>query len=248
MYRELAPPPQAAAHVACAWSLRAGGGPVLPDGVADVVLADGRLMVVGPATGAITPGLAPGTPVMGVRFRVGAAGPALGIPAEELRDLTIPAAALWGQVWEDRALTSAREGTDPLAALLSAVSSRVGGAPLDRAVRAGALAAARGARVSALAGELGLSERQVRRRFATAVGYGPKTLARVLRLQRFLTLASRGECDLARLALNAGYADQPHLGNDCRRLTGQTPGDLLASGAGPAGEPAVLGGLVPRRT
>jgi AraC-like DNA-binding protein len=242
MYRELAPPPEAAAHVACAWSLRAGGGPVLPDGVADVVLAEGRLMVVGPATGVIEPGLLPGTPVMGVRFRVGAAGAALGIPAAELRDRTIPVAALWGQDWEDSVLACVREDADPLAALLAAVWSRAGGAPPDRTVRAGALAAARGARVSALAGELGLSERQLRRRFATAVGYGPKTLARVLRLQRFLTLAARGEQDLARLALDAGYADQPHLGNDCRRLTGLTPAQLLATGAGPAGEAAVLRG------
>jgi AraC-like DNA-binding protein len=242
MYRELAPPAEAAAHVACAWSLRAGGGPVLPDGVADVVLADGRLTVVGPATRVIAPGLTPGTPVLGVRFRVGAAGAALGVPAAELRDLAIDAADLWGQEWQGRTLARVEADADPLAALLAAVSDRVRGAALDREVRAGALATARGARVSALAGELGLSERQLRRRFGAAVGYGPKTLARVLRLQRFLMLAARGERDLARLALDAGYADQPHLGNDCRRLTGLTPGDLLASGAGPAGEPAVLRG------
>ena len=242
MYRELPPPPEAAAHVACAWSLRAGGGLVLPDGVADVVLAEGRLAVVGPATRPLEPGPAVGAEVLGVRFRVGAAGAALGMPAEALRDLTIPVAEVWGQEWQDRVLGRVTASDDPLAALLSAVSARVGGAPVDRAVRAGSLAAARGARVSALAGELGLSERQLRRRFATAVGYGPKTLARVLRLQRFLTLAARGEGDLARLALDAGYADQPHLGNDCRRLTGVTPGELLASGAGPAGEPAVLRG------
>ena len=240
MYRELVPPPEAATHVACAWSLRAGGGPVLPDGVADVVLAAGRLTVVGPATGVIAPGLAPGEPVLGVRFRVGAAGAALGVPADELRDRAIPASELWGRDWQDHTLANVEAHADPLAALLAAVSGRVRGATFDRAVRAGALATARGARVSALAGDLGLSERQLRRRFAAAVGYGPKTLARVLRLQRFLTLAARGERDLARLALDAGYADQPHLGNDCRRLTGRTPGELLAAGAGPAGEPAVL--------
>ena len=242
MYRQLPPSAEVAAHVACAWSLRAGGGRVLPDGVADVVLADGRLTVVGPATRPIEPGLAVGTEVLGVRFRVGAAGAALGLPAEELRDLTIPVADVWGQDWQDRTLDVVSESEDPLAALLSAVSTRIPDAPVDRAVRAGSLATARGARVSVLAGELGLSERQLRRRFGAAVGYGPKTLARVLRLQRFLTLAAPGERDLARLALDAGYADQPHLGNDCRRLTGLTPGDLLASGAGPAGEPAVLSG------
>jgi AraC-like DNA-binding protein len=90
-----------------------------------------------------------------------------------------------------------------------------------------------GARVSAL--DLGVSERQLRRRFEDAVGYGPKTLARVLRFQRFLALAAGGG-DLARLALSAGYADQAHLTRECRRLAGRTPVALLASGAPAAGE------------
>ena len=47
-----------------------------------------------------------------------------------------------------------------------------------------------GARVAELGSALGVSERQLRRRFADAVGYGPKTLARVLRFQRFLASAA----------------------------------------------------------
>ena len=42
--------------------------------------------------------------------------------------------------------------------------------------------------------------------------------------------------DLARLALDAGYADQAHLTREARRLSGRTPAELVASGAGPAGE------------
>ena len=41
---------------------------------------------------------------------------------------------------------------------------------------------------------------------------------------------------LARLALDAGYADQAHLTREARRLSGRTPAELVASGAGPAGE------------
>ena len=82
----------------------------------------------------------------------------------------------------------------------------------------------------------GLSERQLRRRFVDAVGYGPKTLARVLRFQRFLALAAHGR-DLGASALDAGYADQAHLTRECRRLSGRTPAELVASGApAPAGE------------
>jgi AraC-like DNA-binding protein len=82
---------------------------------------------------------------------------------------------------------------------------------------------------------LGLSERQLRRRFVDAVGYGPKTLARILRFQRFLALAGSGE-DLARLALAAGYADQAHLTRETRRLAGRTPLELANARVSPAGE------------
>jgi AraC-like DNA-binding protein len=77
-------------------------------------------------------------------------------------------------------------------------------------------------RVADLARELGLSERQLLRRFDDAVGYGPKVLARVLRL-----LELRGD-GLAALALQAGYADQAHMSAEARRLTGLTPAELRA--------------------
>ena len=82
------------------------------------------------------------------------------------------------------------------------------------------------ARVHALAPELGVSTRQLRRRFESAVGYGPKRLARVLRLERALATARAGQ-ELAWAAVDAGYADQAHFGNDCRALAGISPSMLL---------------------
>lgn len=94
------------------------------------------------------------------------------------------------------------------------------------------LAAAAGARsVAGLADFVGLSERQLHRRCRAAFGYGPKTLDRVLRLQRFLALGrspGRRPDGLAGLAAVAGYADQAHLAHECRRLAGTTPAALLA--------------------
>ena len=81
-------------------------------------------------------------------------------------------------------------------------------------------------RVGELAHELGLSERQLLRRFDDAVGYGPKVLARVLRLQRLLALPPGA--GLAEAALEAGYADQAHMSAEVRRLTGLTPAELRA--------------------
>ena len=82
--------------------------------------------------------------------------------------------------------------------------------------------------VRSLARELALSERQLRRRFEAAVGYGPKRLARVLRLTRALAAAYAGE-ELGRVAADAGYADQAHFTNDCRSLAGVAPSALLAA-------------------
>ena len=88
-----------------------------------------------------------------------------------------------------------------------------------------------GSRVDELAQALGISERQLRRRFHQAVGYGPKTLDRVLRFRRLVSQAqavSNGEIDLARVAADLGYADQAHMTRDSVRLTGMPPARLAA--------------------
>jgi AraC-like DNA-binding protein len=53
-----------------------------------------------------------------------------------------------------------------------------------------------------------------------AVGYGPKTLARILRFRRLQALAP---APLAELALDAGYADQAHMTAEVTRLAGVPP-------------------------
>lgn len=233
-YRELLRP---GTHVACLWIRDAAPAArehrVLPDACVDVVWNGERLVVAGPATGPVMAALPAGAAAMGVRFRVGAAGAALGLPAAELLDSSVPLADVWGADGDriaDRVATAGAPAAQ-LATLAQAVGERLEREP-DPLVRAAATGVHRAA--------LGIGERQLRRRFADAVGYGPKTLERVLRFQRFLTLAAREAApDLARLALEAGYADQAHLTRECTRLAGLPPAALLASGAGPAGERSV---------
>ena len=51
----------------------------------------------------------------------------------------------------------------------------------------------------------------------------------MLRLRRFLALAEAGaSTDLARVAAEAGYSDQPHLTRECADLAGLPPAALLA--------------------
>jgi len=74
---------------------------------------------------------------------------------------------------------------------------------------------------------LALNERTLRRRCHDIFGYGPKTLDRILRFQRFLQLArARGTAGMAAVAAEAGYADQSHLCRELRRYTGLSPQQL----------------------
>lgn len=236
-YREIAPPPALQALVACVWVSHGGETQVLPDACVDVVLSGGRLVVAGPATAAVMAEETPGQHRVGVRFRVGAAGVALGLPVAELRDQGVGLEELWGSSArrvEERVM---RAGTrkDALLALIGGLAPRLPQPQdLDHEVRRAVVAVARG---DDPARRAGLSERQLRRRFEAAVGYGPATLARVLRFQRFLRAADHTpDASLARLAADAGYADQAHLAREAKRLSGATPSELLARGAGPAGD------------
>ena len=236
MYRELPPPPPIAAHVMCLWT-RDGpaAGRVLPDGCADIVWTGDRLLVAGPATRAVVPRVRDDETKLGIRFRTGAAAHALGLPAADLRDQSVALEDVWGA--RGRELSERVAAAPDARARLRLLSFAVDDVPApDPLIRAAVRdLAGPGARVAELCKSLFMSERQLRRRIEQAVGYPPRTLARVLRLQRFLRLAERYD-DLARLAAEAGYADQSHLTRECSELCGLPAGALLAAGAVAAGE------------
>ena len=112
---------------------------------------------------------------------------------------------------------SASPGSRYVAALTAAVSRRWQGA--DRAMVALAGAARAGLPVGLAAERCGLSPRQLQRRSTSAFGYGPKTLHRILRLQRAVALARAGR-PFATVSAEAGYADQAHLAREVRAMVG----------------------------
>jgi AraC-like DNA-binding protein len=240
-YRELAPPAELRDHLICGWTLgpvRSSAGAILPDGCMDIVWREGRgLIAAGPDTGPAPASRPVGSTVVGTRFRPGAAPGMLGIPASELRDLRVPLTELWGDDAErlEERLDGAASASARLELIEDELRRRLPRAESpDRLVAAAVMRLYSNdpGRVGALGDVLGISERQLRRRFHAAVGYGPKTLARVLRLQRVLALASRrgaARGDLARLALDAGYADQAHMTAELTRLAGDPPAQLLAA-------------------
>jgi AraC-like DNA-binding protein len=207
----------------------AGVGRVLPDGCMDLMWHDGRLLVAGPDTRAYVTEGAPGGWV-GVRFYPGTAPAFLGVPAHELRDRRVdlaelrPAAEVRRFTVQVNAAAETAIGLEELALRLAADTE-----PPDPLLRRIVTALDEGRPVAATAGELGLGARQLHRRCLAAFGYGPKTLARVLRLQRALGLARQG-VPFAETAARSGFADQAHLARDVRELAGMPLGELLGRG------------------
>jgi transcriptional regulator GlxA family with amidase domain len=81
--------------------------------------------------------------------------------------------------------------------------------------------------IEVLAAETGLTRQRLSRLFRDDVGYGPKRLARILRLQRAIRLLrARTGSALAEVALDAGYCDQPHMNGEFRALAGVAPLEL----------------------
>ncbi|MGQ4488026.1 helix-turn-helix domain-containing protein [Streptomyces sp. SAS_281] len=206
------------------WTLTVEPGtdhPVLPDGCMDLLWNGDRLLVAGPDT-RTAPSTGTGGSWAGIRFAPGTAPALLGVPADELRDLRVPLAALWPGAPVRRLTERLAEAADQAAALEDIALGRAARTePPDPVMRAVAACLEAGGSVAEAARSAGLGPRQLHRRSLAAFGYGPKTLARILRLQRALALVRSG-LPYADAALAAGCADQAHLARDMRDLAGTT--------------------------
>lgn len=219
--------------VRCVWSSQVAAAPsapparVLPDNCGDVIVSDdGRAWFVGPATRVDLPDLAPGTVVHGLRIQPHALGAAIDADPAELTDTRTGLDALLSA-------RAARILPEALAAgaidhvLLSQLWPRI--TLDDRATRGiQMLGEATRCSVESVAEACAMSERQFRRTVRRVSGLPPKTLQRVARLHRALDLARQYPgLDLSRIAVAAGYADQPHFARDARELADLTPRQLV---------------------
>jgi AraC-like DNA-binding protein len=231
-YDELAPVPALAGLVRTVWIQRTGSVAYvqrdLPTGGVELHCPVGGVpRLIGPLTRARVQVLPPRTTIVGVRFMPGAGTALLGVPADDLVDVSVE---LWGPL-ADVLGTVVASSPSAHSALLGVQRSLVG-----EELRPDPLVAELVRRlmpwnptgIASLADDLALSESQLRRRCLSATGVGPKTLQRTLRFQGYLALAQAGYGNgLADLAAETGYADHAHLTRECVRLTGVTPRDLL---------------------
>jgi len=229
-YAECLPPPALRGQLRRLWRFRAGDMPaapvrILPDGCVDLIWDGRRWFVAGPDRVAAQAHLAPGGRLTGVRLAPGAGHALLGIALDEIVGERIDLRYLWGPEADSLAMAM-HDQHAPLRPLLAAMAARQAAPDPRMAHLFSRLAAGDAPPVPALARELAVSERSLRRLCQAHFGYGTKTLDRILRLQRLLG-GDAGPGRLTEAAIAAGYADAAHLAHDARDLSGLTPGELM---------------------
>ncbi len=181
---------------------------------------------------------------MGVRFRPFGLAAFLDVPLHELRDRAIPTVDLWDGSADGleqalgEARTDAQQAREAERFLLCRRRPEVD-TTIEETVKL--IRRARGQiRMDALARGMGVSLRQLERRFGDAVGVSPKALARVVRFQEVLRRFPSGGAWVD-VALDCGYYDQAHLIRDFRDFVGLAPrhfrsteGDLARQFTAPA--------------
>ena len=153
----------------------------------------------------------------------------LGVPVDELTNASVSLDALLPRARVAEALERLQEAADDEARVgvvenvlleLPFARDRAVSLAIERLIRPDGPAL-----VAAVARELGLSERQLERRFRARVGLTPKRFASLARFERAVSLAN-GTSTLAQVAAAAGYFDQSHLSRDFRRFGGGAPSRL----------------------
>jgi len=235
-YVEVPAPPEVRPWIAALWCFR-----VLPEAGAvehRIPLTGGLIvsvgkehepMLAGPRTAPLVVPVHGGAVFRGFHVWPGAACSLFHLPPGSLRDVQGPARFWLDPAW-CRGLSAMADLEDDAEALqeitlrLRELIARA--APLDTVVMAAVsrIIRSRGdVRIADLA-EGGLSLRQLRRRFQTAVGLSPKELARIRRLRASAAAAVVEELSWCEVTADAGYADQAHLVREFRDLLGVTPG------------------------
>jgi AraC-like DNA-binding protein len=213
---------------------------VPPDGSTSIalVLRSGSLQhaaASGPWLEPLVVPALPGFPYYGVRFRPEAGALTLGVEANRLLNKNQPLASLAPGL--TRRLTESiagLEGFDQVAAALNEVFGdhlHQAGHPDDVARDAvNLLIATRGEMaIAALATALGLAPRTLLRRFRAATGLSPKQFARICRFRHAaFRLMEANRPGWAQVASGTGFADQAHMINEFKDLTGLTPEGLEA--------------------
>ena len=168
------------------------------------------------------------------RLQLGAQQAVLGVPAPAVAGRIVALEALWGEGATRRLLdrlAAASSMAEAATLLESAIAEQFRLAASQRGHSELAIEAAdrlASANVTAVAADLGVSERHLRRVFREAVGVSPKAFAKLARFRRAIRAArAQPPANWASIAALSGYYDQAHLIADFRAIAGVTPRALL---------------------
>ena len=174
--------------------------------------------------------------VMGIHFKPGGAFPFFKLPADELQNLHVSLADLWGAEagFLRERLLAAPTSQAKFQVLEQCLLARTF-KPLQRHPAVGfALALFREVEPPRTVGEvteqIGLSSRRFIQLFSSQVGLTPKLYSRIRRFQQVLQLIHNGvDYDWVDLAAACGYFDQAHFIHDFKSFSGINPSTYLVS-------------------
>jgi AraC-like DNA-binding protein len=198
----------------------------------DLLWSDGGVVIAGPDTSAHLFPRQAGVVMTGLRFAPGFGPRVIGAPAWAFTNERVPLSAVWRAPAVRKLEGDLARHDDPGRAF-EELAAESGGSPSEHTALVDAIVerVRRAMPVGHIADDIGLSSRQLQRRCLDAFGYGPKTLARVLRMVRALELARAG-VPFADTAARSGYADQAHLSRDVKEFTGVPLRQLVGAGSG----------------
>lgn len=238
-YVEFAPPVHLSDHVECFWRFRASSHQerrakhvIVPDGAVSIFflrLQNGQCVIgmTGPSTKAHRTETIVGSQIYGIRIRPGVAGSVLKTNIANYRDVLSSSQNETSAVLNvlkgkapDR--VAEQQGQSTILSLSEWLCSQSG--PIDGATREFADQIIQSGGKLKLGHEiqsLGVSERQMRRRFAYQCGLSPKEFSRLRRIRgACICLLAQKESTLSDMAMHVGFADQAHMAREFKDVFG----------------------------
>jgi AraC-like DNA-binding protein len=258
-FREHAIPPPLGPFVKLIWSLEDAGDHyqksrerILPDACVELVirfrdpfrnyLADGTTnvqpesFVVGQMKQFLQIEPRGATGFVAVRFHARSAYPFLRSPLTEITNSVVPLKEIWnnrGDEYTERvALARGMSARVRIVEEMLLEALRENGqrdCTIERCVQL-IQNATEPIVITELASTLGLSSRQLSRRFQNAIGMTPKEFVRVHRFIRAARrMRERPDSSLTQMAYECAYFDQAHFNHEFREFAGMTPGQFTVA-------------------
>ena len=252
-YQEFQPNPVLSKFIECFWLLESSDKKsqtepqkILPDGCIELIfhfkslnrrfisddesIAEPRSFFSGQIKRSIMIQSTGAVGVFGVRFRPAGSYPFLRLPIAELTEKVIDLTEIWGREGRElnfrilESTTNQERIRHAESFLLNRLDQKIAEDVIVRQALAEIIRAKGQTSMDFLMRNIGISSRQLERKFDQLVGLTPKTFSRIIRFQNVFDLLSKNHFGaLTTLGLQCGFYDQAHFIHEFKTFTGQTP-------------------------